>query len=526
MNNLQPLLSTALIGTGRETLPTPDKNNTPLDQLLAQIDPSDKAHHLLTRAGTLAFHQQIGHDTTEKIAPPQSDLAPENSRQEMPKAAVDLLLNLCDNNAHTLLITLLHQIVTENWHIPAQHLPQLLALGRKNGHIRPHITNSLDEIGRWLARQNSEWHYALWPEQPWDQLLTEFNQGASADKLALLRWCRQQEPAQGLRLLQSGWHTLPDSIRTQLLNLLKDGLSLADEPFLEKALDDRHITVRRKAQELLAMLPRSAYAQRMIAHSHHFLRWHPRRKTPLTVVVPAEHTLTMRRDGLPPQNESKQMMYLTRRITTIVSNIPLDYWVDEIAVDIAHFLELVTLSKWTRTLINGLITAAKRQERADWAKALIDWGAGSQYEKLTLRNIIHLTPDDFTAIVTTAAQDDPSDPLDPLSKSSPIAHYFISWKAPWPLLAAETIIPLINTHLTNQHPEKAPDIALKTAVRQFFTFVPTPLTPLIENTLATHRGLHPQWEVTLKRGLKTLRFRQTLAQLSNTGVPPVPNNLI
>ena len=47
------------------------------------------------------------------------------------------------------------------------------------------------------------------------------------------------------------------------LSVLADGLSLADEPLLEAALDDRAAEVRSWAAYLLARLPGSALGQRM-----------------------------------------------------------------------------------------------------------------------------------------------------------------------------------------------------------------------------------------------------------------------
>jgi len=513
------LLGTALIGTARQSIPTPDADTSPLDQLLTAVTKnknSDKqAHHLLIQVGTRALHQQLGQTQTQQLPPPASNIAPDPHQQPMPQTAVHLLQDLCDSSELNLIQALLDHAVGQNWHIPSQLLPKLLTLGRKNGRLRPHITQALDNVGRWLARQQDDWHYALWPEQNRDELAQQFSQGSSSERLPLLRWIRNQDPAHGLRLLQNRWQTMPDSTRPQLLQLLHEQRSTADAPFLERCLDDRHILTRRKAQELLACLPESDYAQRMIAHGRMFMRWQPRHKTPLIVTPPDKHTPSMQRDGIAAQTERQQNSYLGKRLTTLVGATPLDYWIDpanNIGIDMPHFLELVARSSWTRTLITGLVTASKRQQRPDWAHALINWAAGGHYEKLTLRNTHLLTPEQFATLVHHAYEE--RNLSDPLKTNGRLAHLLRAWKRPWPQESAELILSCIQQHLKQQHPEKAPDASTKTAVRQFFSQLPTELATHATAEMAQLKGLHPQWKTTIDRGLKTCRFRQRLAQLA------------
>ena len=513
---LQELLGTALIGTGREAVAAPDQQSSnSVDKLLATKSGASTAHTLLTQAGVYTLYQQIGQENLHRLPPPETTVAPPFRHQPMPEPATNLLRDLCENSELSLLQDFLIYITKEQWHIPSEQLPRLLTLGRKNSRLRPFVTEAMDDVGRWLARQQSDWHYALWPENNWDGLLDQFKHSASNDRLPLLRWCRQNDPARGLRLLKDNWSLVPDGMRTQLLQALQDQLSELDEPFLERCLDDRHITTRRKAQELLASIPTSNFSQRMITHGRLFMQWHPRRKTPLTVSIPSEHTVEMQRDGITNMTEKKQSMYLSKRLTTLAGAIPLDYWTDpanNIGLDIPHFLELVSLSKWTRTLLTGLVAATHRQKRPDWAHALIQWGWGGSYEKLTLRNTNLLTPEQFTELVDQAC--DEQYPKEPLKTNNLLTHLLRSWKRPWPEPAAILMLQVISHHLSQQHPEKTPDAGTKNSIRQFFSLIPADLASEANKTMAQHKGLHPHWKSTIDRGLKTLRYRQELEEIT------------
>ncbi len=73
------------------------------------------------------------------------------------------------------------------------------------------------------------------------------------------------------------------------------GLSMADEPFLERALDDRDAQVRRRAAELLAGLPDSRLAARLTAAAGSILTL---KDGALNPVFPAAVNDALWRDGV------------------------------------------------------------------------------------------------------------------------------------------------------------------------------------------------------------------------------------
>ncbi len=63
--------------------------------------------------------------------------------------------------------------------------------------------------------------------------------GGRAERVGYLTALRGQDPVVARELLAAGWSRENAEERAQLLAALRHGLSLADEEFLEDALDDR-----------------------------------------------------------------------------------------------------------------------------------------------------------------------------------------------------------------------------------------------------------------------------------------------
>ena len=126
-------------------------------------------------------------------------------------------------------------------------------------------------------------------------------------------------------MLKARWPEEPDANRHALLNALKTGLSLADEPFIEQALDARQMIVRKRAHELLSMIPGSRLGKRMESFANFIFEWHPDRGPFLSVRMPPKMTDAMLRDGFKDQFEKRRVDFVTKRLIHLVSCTPLDY---------------------------------------------------------------------------------------------------------------------------------------------------------------------------------------------------------
>ncbi len=147
-------------------------------------------------------------------------------------------------------------------------LPSLLDQGRLRRELRPLIATVGGTRAHWLAELNPDWRYLTHTAGPStvdaQPESTGWETGSRAQRLGYLRRLRRADPAAARELLLRDWATLTPDERADLVATLDDGLSLADEALLERALDDRRKEVREAAANLLVRLPASAFQARMV----------------------------------------------------------------------------------------------------------------------------------------------------------------------------------------------------------------------------------------------------------------------
>lgn len=313
---IQNLRATALLGTSREPVPS-IATDSELDPLLAALAGEDRERRLLLTAGTLAVWQRAGHA-------PVSVAAPE-------PAPADTLPG-CSDEAAALIKRLLRPVQrppgrqilpgvglpTIQPGLPVEHedlLPEALGLlRRRNERLRYHLLPDLlaartpelrgalrpvlGERGPWLAGFKPTWVWAAGALPDYADWLWE--RGKPEFRRDLLELERRIDPAGARARLATRLATDRADVRLTLLSALETGLSADDEPLLESVLDLGGAAVRRKAAQLLALLPGSACAERMRARADTMLRWAPRAwgRGRIEIEVPTELDPAWRREGL------------------------------------------------------------------------------------------------------------------------------------------------------------------------------------------------------------------------------------
>jgi hypothetical protein len=232
--------------------------------------------------------------------------------------------------------------------------------------------------------------------------------------------------------LESTWKQDSDAARRDLIRSLETALGMEDEPFLERALDDRDVLVRRKAAELLAALPGSRLCQRMTAAAGEIMVWTPRQATQVSVHFPPTISDSLARDGvLRPAAADATANERARMLIHIISAIPLDHWPTAWGVAAAEVVRGVQTSKWPRTLMTALTTAAMRQRDVAWARALL---AQDGYSERCGRLIALLPPElcfAETRRQLEAVSGQPSAVNEPLTAAHPLLRFLRYWPHEW-----------------------------------------------------------------------------------------------
>lgn len=504
----QKLLASALVGTGRGEqldLVAEMDGSTPLATLLAQWQQTlAPGEVLLAAAGSAALQQQIGwlpqQVTVEQAAPP----AFQDQRPPLPATATSFLERLLNQEHPELLPEFLQAVDQAGFRAPAEQLPHLLEQGAKVPRLRPYIYPLLGEHGRHLAALNPSWNYAIAEFDDWRSLRAQWQQLDLNGRRALLAYIRLQAPADGRQLLESTWKSDPDAVRRDLLRSLEKGLSLDDEPFLERALNDRDLTVRRKAAELLASLPDSRLCQRMIANGSELLLSTPLLKTKINVRFPQVIADELVRDGVSrPAAAEATPNERTRMLIQIVGAIPLPHWGITWNANPVEIVHAIQTSKWPRTLTTALATAAQRQRNVEWAVALLEEDG---YSDRTARLIAILPPDRCFAEVRKRL--DGNHQIG--AASTPLIRFLRHWPHPWDLPTSRIWVDFLVGQAKAKQESKASPV-LRHQMRQLARQCVPQVANYAAEAFATNELSDP-WKQAIKPFLKTLTFRHEMLE--------------
>ncbi|HEU5098429.1 MAG TPA: DUF5691 domain-containing protein [Roseiflexaceae bacterium] len=391
----EQLLANAVLGVERRGF-APSPAAGALADMIGQLDASDPEGALLSASAIVALFQRAGR-------------LPARDDSPLPAACDDDELLACSPRAARHLATMLggtHRALLPEWlaaldaagrRAPAALLPDLLELGRAHTDLREAILPALGRRGRWLAAHNPDWSYArtelrgLRTEAPTDTLSpqssvlsTEWQTGSRAARLTLLSELRRSAPALARELVESTWATERADDRAAFLVTLADGLSLDDEPFLERALDDRGKEVRRGAAELLERLPGSRRAARMLERALPLLAWVPAekprmlglrqgQKAHLTINLPEACDQAMQRDGIEPKPppDRRDMGEKAWWLFQIVRAVPPATWSQKFDLAPTTLMEASTSGEWRALLHEAWGAAAIAFADAAWAEILL-----------------------------------------------------------------------------------------------------------------------------------------------------------
>ncbi|KWT57545.1 hypothetical protein ADL21_34110 [Streptomyces albus subsp. albus] len=280
---------------------------------------------------------------------------------------------------------------------PEALLPALLDAARARTDLRAAALAFAGPRALWLARLNDEWKFALrgagstaalpGPDDP-EAVRALWEEGLFAERVSLLASLRRRDPAAGRALLARTWSTERAEDRLMFLDSLREGLTVADEPFLEQALSDRSRNVRGTAAELLSALPGTALAGRMADRARacvklarieggedsfagHSSDTGDTSAWTLVVEAPRECDAAMQRDGVvlrPPTGRGQRAWWLGQ----LLEAAPLDCWSRWLGGrEPAAIVALPVADGWRTELHDAWCRAAVRQRDVAWTRALL-----------------------------------------------------------------------------------------------------------------------------------------------------------
>jgi len=405
----QDLVTTSLMGTERTGVPAVAVPGLPVQ---AEAVPDDPAALLLDRAALLTVARRGGRPGGSGFQAEPLPAAEPDPALAVSPAAGRRLARMLGGEHPDLLAEWLTSTVARGRLVPPQLLPALLDRARRVSPSDPELRRLAARAGgsraRWLARLNQDWKFVTAQTEAGEDA---WRLGGKSQRRAYLATLRARDPAAARELIARSWEAAGPERVMFLSVLANDGLSLADEPLLEAALDERDAEVRGWAAHLLARLPGSALGQRMARRALSCVR--------IDAGVLSEHVVTsppvqwdnaMRRDGVSPRGggDLQQLDDRTHILHEVLARTPLRTWTDQFGRTAEQILA-VSSGAWAPVLFTGWSRAAMAQRDQVWMTALVNWAlaggsTGTLFGAETLRQLARRVDPARCARETTASR--------------------------------------------------------------------------------------------------------------------------
>ena len=234
----------------------------------------------------------------------------------------------------------------------------LMCFAARTEELRAALRPVIGERGRWLAGFNPTWVWAADPLSADAELL--WQTGKTEYRVDLLEAQRRVDPAGARVRLEARFSADRPEARLSLLEALETGLSLDDEPFLERVLDTGTPAVRLRATQLLAKLPQSACAIRLRERADTMLE---RTKGTLgrhrvRVTLPTGLDPTWQHEGLEAQSSLPGIDARGTWLLQTVGLVPVRHWIDRFGIPMEALPAGLTgdrrhevLEAWTRAAV-------------------------------------------------------------------------------------------------------------------------------------------------------------------------------
>lgn len=503
------LVAAAMLGTDRRPPDLPAAGGE-LGALLGRLAASDDPPgELLGAAAAVASYQRAGWlpqpDSAPAFAPGPPDDLP-----ACPARAGRHLAKMLAGEHEAALPEWLAALAASGRAAPAGLLPALLDQGGKSDSIRALITPVLGARGRWLAGLNPDWGYAFAPPAPARdaELTALWETGTRAARQAALSQLRATDPARARDLLIATWTTEKADDRAAFLASLEQGLSMADEPFLEQALADRSVQVRKYAAHHLASLPESRLTARMVARLMPLLSWDPGRllqRPGLAVSLPEECDASMERDGIIPRPMATLLGERAWWLSQMIELVPPARWCAAWGAAPGEILAARLPREWRELLLAGWAKAAARHRDQPWLEALVAMARAGEKSLKMGELLPALSPDRRTQIaleLLTAGE--------PLSGGHPALPVLRSLPGPWDLALAWAALAALGRRFRADDEALRTDWGLRAALELLAARMPADLADEAAALIPEPMYQLSAWRSAATAFVDLLRFRREM----------------
>jgi hypothetical protein len=379
----------AFFGAGRGAKFEPVADGL-IGELFTSTQHENAEHRLLNDIALLLAYYRAGFAGSRDFGS-ALEAAPGETWTKCSQEAADLIGTLIEGKYPKLLPEALEQLRQQQKRLPFHLLPELLDLGVKRKELRWLILAIIGERGRWLALINPAWsvvyqlidHFTVDDSTDLSVLQEEWNRATSTERLELLAEIRRQAPKIASSIVNGSWSQESAGAREAMLKRYITNLSVDDEAFLEMALSDRSVGVRRTAVDLLSRIPSSRFVAeaaaiamtRLNINSGPFLAG---RK--LSVETPADYDPAWAKFGIEKESFIAELGTGAWCLAQLIALVPPEIWSEKFNLSAADLFDLAMKSPWSDPLIIGWSKAAERSDSNEWKySALKHWIVNKDY---------------------------------------------------------------------------------------------------------------------------------------------------
>jgi hypothetical protein len=508
-------VNSALLGTDRAplTVSATDGSLGAACRLLAG-DGTDASATLLRVAAAARAYRRCGWTPPSAAKPLPAPCSPDD-RPACSAAAASLLRRILQGEHPALLLSWLALARQHGVRAPADALPGLLDLARGDPPLRSLVRAAGGTRAVWLAGFNDDWSYARTVDDP-DALAATWETGTGAARLGALQQLRCMDAERARVLVEASWAQESPTDRVGFVAALIEGLSSADEPFLERALDDKRKDVRQQAAAVLARLPSSALVARMIGRAKRFVSLGATailRRARVDVALPETADAAMIRDGVNPKPPvgtaiGERAWWLAQ----IIAAVPPSTWTSAWPIDADTLVRAMDGHEWREPVVAGWLTATERFGDADWARALWDneavarieptWGAPSLEHVFV--NV--LPPEHVDAELRQAVAASP----DALRGPSRVLIALLAWRSVWSDALARAIARRLREYAEPGRVAFAGEFGLRAVLDRCAHAVPVSAISAFLDGWPEQSDVWPAWASAVDALTSVLRFRHDL----------------
>lgn len=370
-----PLLPMALVGTDRHAggWPVwPGEHGA----LIAEASGTDTppATVLLRVAGVLALCHlagSMGRPVTEQVRPGAD---PEVLSPLEDMRLLGLMEWVLQQGPVRLAGECLATLSQRGLRLPAALLPTVLEASRRTTALRPWLAPVLGTTGYWLAAQREDWKHAVGVQTTSQSDEVVWLEGSLAQRSAFLQQERSTAPDVARERLIAVLPELAAHERLELVQALSVGLSLQDEPLLERLrTNDRGREVRQLALRLLLRLPLAAHPQRAMARLAPLVVQHrgliQKRWVVDAPAAAADDWAADQVEAKKPPHESlgERAWWLCQ----LASQVPLSWWSEHTGMRPKELLAWSAQGDWNKALTRAWFEVLQATPDADWADAFV-----------------------------------------------------------------------------------------------------------------------------------------------------------